>query len=170
MLLDVELNSKEHNFEYSEGIPARFKSYEPFKKDMIQDVEDLLSFQAEAERGNARTLNPKDRQRFIKTMQNIISIYFICSPETCLVKIGRSNDIKKRLKTIRSISPYEITLLSTVTAHKSFEYYLHQKLINSRSHGEWFKADDRVLSVINISLDKGAKGVFEYLEGLTCSI
>lgn len=58
-------------------------------------------------------------------MQNITEIYFICLSEICLEKIGISNNIKKRLKTIKSISPYEITLLSTVIAHKPFEYYLH---------------------------------------------
>lgn len=58
-------------------------------------------------------------------MQNITEIYFICSSEICLEKIGMSNNIKKRLKTIKSISPYEITPLSTVIAHNSFEYYLH---------------------------------------------
>lgn len=168
MLLDTELNSKEHNFIEDEGIPKRFKSYKPFKESMIQDVEDFLVFQKEVEQGKTIILAPKDRERFIKTMQHVAQIYFICSPETCLIKIGRSNNIEKRLKTMQSISPYKIVLLSAITAHKSFEYYLHQKLNSSRSHGEWFNADDKVLSVIDISLEKGVKGIYEYLENLTC--
>lgn len=164
MLLDFELSSKEHNVVENEGIPKRFKSYEPFNKSMIQDVDDLLLFQKDVEKGEARVLSPKDRERFIKTMQNIAQIYFICSPETCLIKIGYSNNVEKRVKTIQSISPFKVALLSHFSAHKSFEYYLHQKLNSSRSHGEWFKADDKVLSVIDISLDKGAKGIYEYLE------
>ncbi len=53
-------------------------------------------------------------------MQNITEIYFICLSEICLEKIGMSNNIKKRLKTIKSIFSYEITLLSTVIAHKPY--------------------------------------------------
>lgn len=170
MLLDANLNSKEHNFIEHEGIPVRFRNYEPFKKQMIKDVEDFLLFQKEVDQGITRVLPPIDRERFVKTMQNISQIYFICSPETCLVKIGHSSNVTKRIKTIQSLSPSKISLLSCVTAHKSFEFYLHQKLTASRSHGEWFNADDRVLSVIDISLDQGVKGVYEYLERevLTC--
>lgn len=164
MLLDTDLNSREHSIKEEETIPTRFKSYEPFREQMIKDVDDFILFKRQVDKGTPDILSPVDRERFVKTMQNITQIYFIYCPETCLVKIGRSNNIEKRIRTIQSISPSKISLLSCVTAHKSFEFYLHQKLKESRSHGEWFNADDRVLSVIDISLDKGVKGVYEYLE------
>jgi hypothetical protein len=56
------------------------------------------------------------------------------------VKIGRGNDVERRLRTIASMCPpsIELTLLEAAANLGPYESAVHDALNEHRAHGEWF--------------------------------
>jgi hypothetical protein len=65
-------------------------------------------------------------------------VYFIYSPESGHIKIGRSIDPGKRLKELQTGSSSELRLLAVTTCYEERE--LHDYFANCRVQGEWFHA------------------------------
>ena len=67
-------------------------------------------------------------------------LYIIQSAVTGAVKIGRSNDVEKRLKQLQTGSPYRLVLLAKFENKGCIEIYLHRELARYKSvmQGEWF--------------------------------
>jgi hypothetical protein len=89
-------------------------------------------------------------------------VYAIKAPNN-LIKIGRSKNPSERLDALQIGSPVKLELLAWTEAKWSLEEKLHKLLIASRSHGEWFRPDDKVLQVVELIADQRA----DLLEGLT---
>jgi hypothetical protein len=53
-------------------------------------------------------------------------IYFLAQNNS-MIKIGYSKDIKKRIKSLKTASPYPLILLGYVDGNKNTEAYYHQK-------------------------------------------
>ena len=70
-------------------------------------------------------------------------IYFILA-DNGLVKIGRTENITKRVMAIRCGSPVRVRLLHCfeVDDDVSVERSLHRKFRKKRKHGEWFALSD----------------------------
>ncbi|MCR4338789.1 MAG: GIY-YIG nuclease family protein [Gemmatimonadaceae bacterium] len=71
------------------------------------------------------------------------SVYFIWSPETHEIKIGRSLRPDARLRHLQSAHPHELKLLRTVPGGPIVERVFHAKYAEQRLHGEWF--DDSII-------------------------
>jgi hypothetical protein len=67
-------------------------------------------------------------------------VYFIQGERTKLVKIGVTDDIERRMATLRLMSPDKLTLIGVVVCKKSggMERALHDRYAEARAHGEWF--------------------------------
>lgn len=78
-------------------------------------------------------------------------VYFIqCATLQSPVKIGLTDDVARRLKTIRSSCPAPASLVAAVWTMdaKKLEQSLHRRFQSFRIHGEWFAAADPVLDLI----------------------
>lgn len=83
-------------------------------------------------------------------------VYFITNNEhndhsNLLIKVGRSKDVKVRLRTLQTGSPYELRLMGWIKTvdDRSLESDLHNKYAGQRRHGEWFTlAPEAILNEI----------------------
>lgn len=90
---------------------------------------------------------------------NFTWVYFVASDDH--VKIGRSQDVTKRMKGLITMTPFDIELIGYVPGTYGFERYLHRMLAPSRHRGEWFRLTpgvrDAVLKVLVRGSIYGAK-------------
>jgi hypothetical protein len=71
-------------------------------------------------------------------------LYAIVAPEVRRVKIGRAQDVVKRLQELQSGSPSEL-MLHSATLHDNVplaEAQAHADLAHARLHREWFELAD----------------------------
>ena len=70
-------------------------------------------------------------------------VYFLYSPDTKLIKIGRSSDVFKRLRALSSQSSARLTVAAffPCSNHVQAENWLHTYFAAARKHGEWFDFD-----------------------------
>ncbi len=73
-------------------------------------------------------------------------VYVISS--TDFLKIGRAKNPKQRLYSLQGASPVKLKILYTYDLPGKYEKLLHWKFSEFRAHGEWFRKDDRILSVL----------------------
>lgn len=66
------------------------------------------------------------------------------------VKIGKANNVDTRLATLRTASPFPLTLVSTLRCAdpREIEKLLHRKFSSKRTHGEWFLLDPREMDYL----------------------
>lgn len=89
-------------------------------------------------------------------------IYFIVCGATGAVKIGRADDVKKRLSGLQVSSPGKLSLLCHFRAPSVFEGVLHTIFSKSRIRGEWFSITDALLDLAEIGNDQNYMGVLAY--------
>ena len=97
-------------------------------------------------------------------------IYFIQQGNNGPIKIGKSNDPKKRLRSLQTASPHELCLLKTLPENFIKESEIHEKFKEYRIEGEWFEPASEVLEYIGIrrtrNIDKlGHLGLLFYDNG-----
>jgi hypothetical protein len=77
-------------------------------------------------------------------------VYFILNTEKDLVKIGLSNNAKRRLHELKSHNADRLKLLKTFTSEDAdkLEYTLHKKFQHLHIYGEWFSYAPELKSFI----------------------
>lgn len=80
-------------------------------------------------------------------------VYFVKALETNLVKIGRTENLDKRLKALRTASPYRLEVMVQIPCksleHSRFvEAKAHELFKKTRRQGEWFKMGKEEKNVI----------------------
>jgi hypothetical protein len=75
-------------------------------------------------------------------------IYFIHQPSGNAVKIGKTHNLRTRLKSLRAMNPNPIKVIKTIEIRypncnylHDTEQYLHYIFKEYRLNGEWFKDD-----------------------------
>lgn len=66
------------------------------------------------------------------------SVYFVLSEDKKMVKIGYSNNVTKRVRSMSTGSPVKLTCIKTIPGGASEEAELHRRFAHLRQHGEWF--------------------------------
>lgn len=66
-------------------------------------------------------------------------VYVIGNAANCLVKIGHSAELDRRLMALQAQSPVKLTLLGVFAGGRDVEQTLHSALKLFRKHGEWFE-------------------------------
>lgn len=66
-------------------------------------------------------------------------IYFIYAKSLDRVKIGKTKDVKRRLRELQTAFPERLIILVDVNAPAIDEAYLHRIFENYRASGEWFE-------------------------------
>jgi len=75
-------------------------------------------------------------------------IYFIRESDRERVKIGLSENPKKRIKALQTSSPTKLDLLKVIEGDETKEYYLHNKFKDYHIKGEWFLLSHELLNYI----------------------
>lgn len=74
-------------------------------------------------------------------------IYIIGAEESPLVKIGTTDDVKRRLREIQNMSPVRLRVIWHAPGDEKTERALHRRFKAYRKWGEWFRLRDPVASV-----------------------
>jgi hypothetical protein len=74
-------------------------------------------------------------------------IYIIGAQESPLVKIGTTDDVKRRLREIQNMSPVRLRVIWHAPGDEKTERALHRRFKAYREWGEWFRLRDPVASV-----------------------
>lgn len=69
-------------------------------------------------------------------------VYFLKCND--LIKIGKANDVKKRISSIQTSSPGKLELLGSVKGGIRTERQLHKLFTARRQNGEWFSDCDEI--------------------------
>lgn len=71
-------------------------------------------------------------------------VYFIRQVGTDLVKVGFSDDIKRRLRELQAATAHELELDAAIIGTKAIEVEIHRRLKRKGMHvrGEWFRLDE----------------------------
>lgn len=87
-------------------------------------------------------------------------VYFVASGG--MVKIGFTNDVTARLRTLRRACALPCELLIAIAGSRRFEIYLHSLFDDYRHHGEWFMFAEDILDFIDfLSVHSVIEGVIE---------
>lgn len=77
-------------------------------------------------------------------------IYFIRDNMTQLIKIGQSSKPNLRLANLKQETGHDLEILCTIAQPVPIEALLHFKFAHLWQHGEWFRAGDDLLELIEI--------------------
>lgn len=71
-------------------------------------------------------------------------VYFVKSTETNFVKIGRTTNLKSRIKSMQTVSPFELELFASyeTTDSEAEEILAHDFFEDHHKRGEWFEISD----------------------------
>ncbi len=76
-------------------------------------------------------------------------IYFVLCKEAQAVKIGVTNDVKKRLDSLQTANPFNLELLKFIEGNRSREQEIHKKFEHLKRNGEWFSYSQELREFIN---------------------
>lgn len=76
-------------------------------------------------------------------------VYFIQPVDGGPVKIGKSEDPRKRLREIQTGHPAKLQIVGLIDGDESLERELHRKFAHLRLEGEWFALENDLLEYIN---------------------
>jgi len=85
-----------------------------------------------------------DHEEDIRVQGPTVS-YFIEAAGTSRVKIGRTNDLPRRLGALQTGSPFKLVLRATTSIP---ERELHRRFRRDRVSGEWFTLSDEIAALI----------------------
>lgn len=68
-------------------------------------------------------------------------IYFIKFPSLPLVKIGKADDVKRRIGSLQTSCPFKLELIHECEGDYESEQELHKHLRPARVRGEWFNME-----------------------------
>jgi hypothetical protein len=127
------------------GIPARHANPQQVKElrrqahdRYLQRMNELAHQDTVIARGNG-TQTPTVLKPLPRSPDGWCYIYFI--QQGALVKIGRTVDVNKRLKTLQTGNSRGFNVLAAVPAHAVIESAIHARFKHLHEQGEWFRLD-----------------------------
>jgi len=73
-------------------------------------------------------------------------VYFI-QDSSGFVKIGWTKNLKRRFSALRTGNPSVLTVIRTLEGYRALEIWLHEQFSTYRVRGEWFRFDERMLTI-----------------------
>jgi hypothetical protein len=95
--------------------------------------------------------------------QEMTNIYLVLA-ENGLTKIGRSNNVKNRLATIKTSNASMVALLFSFYAPAQTEWLLHNHFCEKRVRGEWFSLGQEDIKYIATIAKNGLPSYDKILE------
>lgn len=75
-------------------------------------------------------------------------VYFLAQ-NNFMIKIGYSKDIRKRINSLKTASPYPLLLLGYVEGDKKEEKRIQEMFCKYNVQLEWFQVNQEILNYIN---------------------
>lgn len=122
---------------------------------------DLVEMLERIKRGEKLKLTLDEKKLLFVARHSLTTVYFIAAVDAGKIKIGKTVDLKKRLASLSTMSPVDVTLVCSVDYDDGLEGRIHRHLSEYRSHGEWFHADPFVLDFIRGYRDGGIRWLVE---------
>ena len=97
----------------------------------------------------------------------LTNIYFIMAVGTNMIKIGKADNVKKRIKNMQTGNHNKLILLASYKAPHDEEGYLHHKLRKYRSRGEWFHLSDTIIDLLGSIKRGGQVNAHDFFNNLT---
>ncbi|MEP0874005.1 GIY-YIG nuclease family protein [Trichocoleus desertorum AS-A10] len=106
---------------------------------------------------NSKIITPGNRTHSLdgeKLVHQNHFVYFILNEDSNAIKIGRAQDLAKRMKALQTSSPAKLKLIKSIQVKggkdaQELERSLHKQFSEIRLAGEWFKVDVYLLEYIN---------------------
>jgi len=89
-------------------------------------------------------------------------VYFIGSENKAVVKIGFSNNVNKRLKTIQRFSPFRCKILLVVPGDRKLEGKLHERFGQLNLNNEWFSLSGDLKTFVDMGINNKYKLLDKY--------
>ena len=99
--------------------------------------------------GTGKPKRPVKLMRSIEPEYKTDKIYFIQAGDNGPIKIGVTNNVRKRLSILQTFSPQKLKLLAIIEGSYDKERLIHQIFSKLRVRGEWFKPEPDLLEYIN---------------------
>ena len=74
-------------------------------------------------------------------------VYFVQGEYTRLIKIGMTENMEKRFKTLQACSPDTLQILALIKTNQGDGVYLRE-FDDYRVHGEWFRPTDELMEFL----------------------
>ena len=94
-------------------------------------------------------------------------IYFLYAPSENLIKIGRTKNLKRRLRILELENATKVKVELSFNHQPELEQMLHEYFAQDRQHGEWFKYSESIKFFIKTFKEYGDKSlllIYDYLE------
>ena len=132
------------------------------KSRLIDVLEDFCSEYPEMEwkiegeeRGsqNKPKTEPKKEPAYDRIIQNPMGqsyVYFLQGGDGGLIKIGKADNVERRIGEIQRMSPIPLNILCTIKCKdaNNLEHSLHNRFMKYRRHGEWFEPTKAIYDFI----------------------
>ncbi|MNJ43225.1 hypothetical protein D3C77_382230 [compost metagenome] len=90
--------------------------------------------------------------------KSFTNVYFIVCGSTGSIKIGRADNVERRLRELQVSNAGELAILGFFRAPSSFENFLHCLFARSHRRGEWFSITDDLLDLVEDGVEKNYIG------------
>lgn len=86
--------------------------------------------------------------------RGVCFVYFIENPDSQAIKIGVAKNVEKRLRSLQTASPAQLSLLRVIQtdsqkAARELEQSLYQRFQHLQLSGEWFQREPELLSYMD---------------------
>lgn len=112
----------------------------------VNDIPELKAQLQNAPRGRIR--RPPEVREIQEHLQMHRYVYFIRPVAGGPIKIGNTDNLENRFKTIQASCPMRLALLAYAPGGQPLEKALHKKFRKSRLHGEWFRATPNLKKLV----------------------
>jgi len=123
--------------------------YEPSPPAVVQMAEQTAEQLIDTARQAYSELERPTVPRKAKIQNAVAGVYFLRAQGTGLVKIGYSQDIRKRMATASVWCPHQLELIAVIPGGRKRESAIHSHLISSRVIGEWFRETPELIEIAN---------------------
>lgn len=129
----------------------------------VGDIELLDRVEGQVAAGQHPELTVEQQQAIFRVKPHATYLYFIYSDAAALIKIGKTTNPRMRIQCLRSQSAVPLKVVGIVRAHDYHEKMLHDALVKSRKHGEWFVPTPDLLGLIERAVESGIRPVHEFI-------
>lgn len=91
-------------------------------------------------------------------------IYFIQSEHGGPIKIGRADDLAKRLVGLQTSRPDKLIVLASAAGTIEMERQIHAAFLDEREKGEWFSASERLVEFTKHVTERGPEALMSVSE------
>ena len=150
------------NYQITERGKKVFKEdIDKFDLEYLYRFKEFVEFQNKYKKKKTKTKNySNDNKESIKEEG---FVYYIQEEMDGNIKIGWSDDPIKRLTQHQTSNSRELRMLVYVKGSQEYEKEIHRKFQNSKTTGEWFKPDKRLL----VHIEKERSKFFEIVQNLS---